>query len=192
MAIVGVRAAQARVCERNVGTLRAIYPVNSIYISASPTNPADLFGFGTWERFGNGRALVGVDEADSNFNTVQQIGGESNIALTQAQMPGHTHSTPNHTHSFTNATGNFIIGSSQWNAIWGGSASGVFSSRPRQSRQSFSGSGWSDQPDGFNFNYNAGDHIQSSGGGTSGNAGSGAAHNNLPPYITVFMWRRSA
>ena len=30
--------------------LDIVYPIDSIYISASSTNPADLFG-GTWEQF---------------------------------------------------------------------------------------------------------------------------------------------
>lgn len=39
--------------------LKAVYPVNSIYISTSATNPSTIFGFGTWTQVGQGRALWG-------------------------------------------------------------------------------------------------------------------------------------
>jgi len=143
VASVAARAANARVCERNVGTLRAIYPVNSIYISCADTNPADLFGFGTWVRFGNGRALVGVDEGNDNFNTVQRTGGEETHTLSIAQIPSHSH---------THGRGSFPS-----QGLGAGPHFGYFSP------------------------------IMN-----TGSTGGGQAHNNLQPYITVFMWRRTA
>ncbi|HFU3980828.1 TPA: DUF859 family phage minor structural protein [Streptococcus suis] len=50
------------------------YPIGAIFQSTVNTNPSTLMG-GTWERFGNGRVLVGVDEADSDFSTPNKIGG---------------------------------------------------------------------------------------------------------------------
>lgn len=50
------------------------YPIGSIYQSTEPTNPATFMG-GVWERFGNGKTLIGVDEGDSDFNTPHKIGG---------------------------------------------------------------------------------------------------------------------
>ena len=67
-----------------------LYPVGSIYMSVSSTNPANLFG-GTWVATGTGRVPVGVNTADSNFNTVEKTGGASTVTLTAAQMPSHTH-----------------------------------------------------------------------------------------------------
>lgn len=50
------------------------YPIGSIYQSTAPTNPATFMG-GVWERFGNGRVLVGVDEVDGDFNSGSKTGG---------------------------------------------------------------------------------------------------------------------
>lgn len=50
------------------------YPVGSIYQSTSSANPATFMG-GAWERFGNGKVLVGVDETDGDFNSSSKTGG---------------------------------------------------------------------------------------------------------------------
>ena len=52
------------------------WPVGSLYFNATDdTNPGDLFGFGTWERFGNGRGIVSVDETDDDFDTPEKLVG---------------------------------------------------------------------------------------------------------------------
>jgi hypothetical protein len=59
--------------------LEQCYPVGSIYQSTFPNNPATFMG-GVWERFGNGRVLVGVDETDADFNTANKTGGNSTVS----------------------------------------------------------------------------------------------------------------
>lgn len=54
--------------------LEQCYPVGSIYQSTEPTNPSTFMG-GVWERFGNGKVLVGVDETDADFNAANKQGG---------------------------------------------------------------------------------------------------------------------
>lgn len=66
------------------------YPIGSIYQSTAPTNPTTFMG-GVWERFGNGRVLVCVDEADADFNTANKTGGEKTHTLTIDEMPSHSH-----------------------------------------------------------------------------------------------------
>jgi hypothetical protein len=69
----------------------AIYPVGSIYISTSSTNPGTTFNRGTWEAFATGRTLVGIDTSQSEFNTVEETGGAKTHTLTINEIPAHTH-----------------------------------------------------------------------------------------------------
>ena len=57
-----------------------VYPVGSIYISVNSTNPSSYFG-GTWVSWDAGRVPVGVNTSDSNFSTVEKIGGEQTHTL---------------------------------------------------------------------------------------------------------------
>lgn len=50
------------------------YPIGAIYQSTVPTDPSTFMG-GVWERFGNGKVLVGVDETDADFNAANKQGG---------------------------------------------------------------------------------------------------------------------
>lgn len=84
--------------------LGLLYPVGSIYINASSaTNPATLMGFGTWEAFGTGKVMVGIDSADTLFDTLEETGGSKD-----AVVVSHTHTAtvtdPGHSHS-----GNFLF-----------------------------------------------------------------------------------
>ena len=99
--------------------LNALYPVGSIYINASVnTNPSSLLGFGTWEAFGAGRVMVGIDGTDTDFDTLGETGGsKASVAAhthtftTGTESVGHTHSgttsavSNDHTHSFSGTSG---------------------------------------------------------------------------------------
>lgn len=74
--------------------LDVFYPIGTIYESVKPDSPSTFMG-GTWSRFGNGKVLVGVDENDADFNTVNKTGGEKKHTQTIAEMPSHTHSGDN-------------------------------------------------------------------------------------------------
>ena len=54
--------------------LEAIYPVGSIFINTTGTNPGTFLG-GTWQSFGSGRVLVGRDTNDGDFDTLGETGG---------------------------------------------------------------------------------------------------------------------
>lgn len=68
-----------------------MHPVGSVYISTSSANPANIFGFGTWEPCCVGRFPLGVDENDPEIGLSGIVGGEKEHTLTVAEMPKHTH-----------------------------------------------------------------------------------------------------
>lgn len=70
-------------------TLDSIYPVDSVYISLTSTNPGTYLK-GTWEQFAQGRTLVGVGEGSDGTNTqsfdVNDTGGEYKHLLTKKEL----------------------------------------------------------------------------------------------------------
>lgn len=64
------------------GDASLAWPVGSVFTSVVSTNPATLLGFGTWSSIGAGRVLVGFDGTDTDFNTVEKIGGAKTVAAT--------------------------------------------------------------------------------------------------------------
>lgn len=57
-----------------------IYPIGSLHFTTTNTNPATYLG-GAWERYAKGRTIVGVDEAQNEFNTAGKIGGTKDLPL---------------------------------------------------------------------------------------------------------------
>lgn len=70
-------------------TLDSIYPVGSVYISLTSTNPGTYLK-GTWEQFAQGRTLIGVGEGSDGTNTqtfaVNDTGGEYKHMLTKKEL----------------------------------------------------------------------------------------------------------
>ncbi|MGM0215077.1 DUF859 family phage minor structural protein [Enterococcus sp. AZ109] len=65
------------------------YPVGTIYESTEPTSPAEFMG-GKWERWGNGRVLVGLSESESEFNSVAKTGGAKTHTLSTTRANNET------------------------------------------------------------------------------------------------------
>jgi microcystin-dependent protein len=152
----------------------AAYPVGSIYMSTVATNPNTLFGFGTWVTYGSGRVLISQD----GTYTAGSTGGSATTTLIEANLPSHTHSA-----TFTGTalgTHDHYVGSNDSTAGYGSDAG---------NRE-------------FVQNYNAGNGPATytnpisagtpSGSVSVGNTGSGTAFSNLPPYVAVYMWNRTA
>ena len=68
-----------------------MHPVGSVYISTSSANPANIFGFGTWEPCSVGRFPLGVDENDPDIGLSGIVDGEKEHTLTIDEMPKHRH-----------------------------------------------------------------------------------------------------
>lgn len=191
-----------------------IYPVGSIYMSVLDTNPATLFG-GTWASFGQGRVLVGVDPNDSDFNDSDKTGGAKTHTLTTAEMPshGHTQNSHNHTQNSHNHSQNGHLHEWQYRGTAGGkggSSGRVFGdvNVGNQSTDFFL------VPDGSvgtpntlvaaqavasparTFSTTASNNAATAGNNantaTNQTTGGGGAHNNVQPFITVFMFQRTA
>lgn len=102
-----------------------IYPVGAIMPTTSNVNPGTYLAGTTWESFGAGKTLVGVDTADNDFNSAAKTGGTKTASadphvhttsahtLSLSEIPSHTHVIPEHNHqishthndSFTVASG---------------------------------------------------------------------------------------
>lgn len=148
------------------GIANLIYPVGSVYISFSETNPGDLFG-GTWTQM-KGRFLVGAGGSADEQNNVDfeklpenhigrdtwfpvgETAGEYMHTLTAAEsgLPAHTHSMGK---VFSNGTG----------------SSGAYTQTQNRTLTTR--------------------YTESAGGKDASKS-----IRKFPPYIAVYMWRRTA
>ena len=145
-----------------------IYPVGSIYMSVNSVNPSTLFG-GTWEQIKD-TFLLATGDTYANGST----GGEATHTLTENEMPSHTHIQDSHNH--TQNPHSHTIGSLKRYVVNGNAAAAV-------------GDGY-----GNSNNYKTGNTTATNkeATATNQNTGGGQAHNNMPPYLTVYMWKRTA
>lgn len=58
---------------------------------STPAKVAEYFGFGTWQAYGTGQVLVGVDSGQTEFATVGKTGGEKAHTLTVQELAEHAH-----------------------------------------------------------------------------------------------------
>lgn len=70
-------------------TFDSIYPIGSVYISLTDTNPGTYLK-GTWQQFAQGRTLVGVGEGSDGTNTqtfdVNDTGGEYKHLISKKEL----------------------------------------------------------------------------------------------------------
>lgn len=138
------------------------FPVGSIFISVVSTNPSTLLGYGTWSAFAAGRVLVGIDAGQTEFDTVKETGGAKTVVLGANDIPAHTHPVVDPGHVHGISTG-----------TTDGAVGRVDSASSAQAAT---------------FNTNS----ATTGITVGNNVTTGSGHNNLQPYIVVYMWERTA
>jgi hypothetical protein len=124
----------------------ACYPVGSVLITTTNTNPGTIIG-GTWTAM-EGRFLL----AQSESHPAGTTGGSEKVTLTVNQIPEHVHNLSN---LLKDSGGTDNIG-------WTGYAFKNSSVHPLE------------------------EIINTK------PAGGGQAHNNMPPYVAVYVWERTA
>lgn len=140
----------------------ALFPVGSYYI-----NETDSTNPGTLLGFGTWTAAavgrVPVGKAASGtFGTAGATGGAETHTLTESEMPSHNHGMG--TINRLANVGNVQNGAGNLDD-WPGSGG------PISATNAVVGNSWT---------------------GSMGMTGGGAAHNNLQPYIVVYIWKRTA
>lgn len=144
--------------------LNTFFPVGSIYMDATGSiNPNTQFG-GTWVKIENA-FLYG-----SGTKLVGATGGEENVTLTENQIPAHQHGVG--TIEITGETGANI------HTTYDGAFYKI-------SDNSWCGS--LEYP-GVNVAFAA----SKSRTGDTAVTGGGSSHNNMPPYLVVNVWKRTA
>lgn len=173
------------------------WPVGSIFMSVSPTNPKILLGVPsnepvTWVRWGQGKMPISLDPANPRFDSVEESGGLERVRLELTEMPSHDHGggtgwqSHDHTHTgYAHPNGshahNYSIPNHRGSISGGGGLS--------VADNSFTVAATA--PNGYH------DHSVTTNGvsqnhyhGISAQGGNGF-HENMPPYITVYMWKRT-
>ena len=159
-----------------------LFPVGSIYTNAvDSTNPGTLLGFGTWTAFGAGRVPVGFNASNPLFDTAEETGGSAD-----AVVVSHTHTGSTTAAGAASGSISANIGS-DFGSYQTGSASGVFSVSGSSLPNRMQGAGGTGSRPTVDMSIP--DHTHSVTVNATGSSGTNA---NYQPYITVYMWKRTA
>lgn len=150
----------------NMGIVNLIYPVGSIYMSVNNVSPATLFG-GTWEQIKDTFLLSAGDTYAAGVT-----GGEAEHTLSVAELPDHIH----HSHGFAQG------GSDDWSFVTV-KREGHAKTQVATSSSSGKYAITNTSTDNISYPYyTLEDEPELKGG----------AHNNMPPYLAVYVWKRTA
>ena len=179
-----------------LAAMQAMMPVGFVVTLGIATNPATLYGFGTWAAI-SGKVVVGLG---TGFGTLNATGGAATVALAEENLPAHTHTTPEQT---ITSTANGGHSHSYRDRYYAETASTLASATHKETMPTNYNSKLGSN--GTDTNNTAFLFIDSTTGattshthqttipsGATGATGSGTAHENMPPYIVKYVWERTA
>lgn len=203
------------------GLLDRVYPVGSIYMSVSNANPGTLFG-GTWQQIqgkfllgaSTGHTAGSTGGAETVTLSVAQLPAHTHTGPAHTHsVSGHTHSVPNHTHSIPEHThtatcasaGDHFHNIRRTQDAAAGSAKFSFAGAADTFKPTLNAGAHTHtitvaKKGAFNTN-SSGSCTTGSGGagntgsagtGATGSTGSGSAVSIMPPFLSVYMWKRTA
>lgn len=150
-----------------------IYPVGSPYISFNNTNPSTLFG-GTWEQIKDCFLLAAGDTY-----TAGSTGGSAD-----AVVVSHNHTQAAHSH-YPNKGSNYGFATYEL----GSGIGRVKVSTSSGTRYAWVGASGASSADASGINWSAYTDSKTPAINSTGEDGTG---KNMPPYLTVYMWKRTA
>ncbi len=181
--------------------MEQIYPVGSIYISTSIADPkvvASTLGVGTWESYATGRTLIGTGSNGTTDYKANTTGGNetSSVTLTTENLPSHSHTYD----KSSSTTGSHVLTIAEMPshnhvvqfAFAGNSETGSVVTVPGY--PILNKSGQYEVGTVSNTGGNTGHtHSISLSSASTGTVGSSKAINinNVQPYITVYMYKRT-
>lgn len=144
--------------------LLAAHPVGSIYQTISPENPAVTFGGGTWERIEN-RFIMGASDTYPAGSTGGSTAHEHEYKLEFMWRLGALVGYP------SSAIGTYNYKTQSWN----------------DNNKKVNDGQYTLSNDGFSSTYG-----EKPGGETYSVTGNTASSSSIPPYYSVYIWRRVA
>lgn len=166
--IISNLSSQIDEIKNTMASIENCYPIGSVYISVNNVNPSYLFG-GTWEQIKD-KFLLAAGSTYSGGST----GGEASHTLTTNEIPSHTHIQLGLHGGSANSSpvrltaqndGNLVLYDGSGKAIWYSQTSGTTTEKL----------------------YRTSTLNQD---GVTGSTGGSQPHNNMPPYLAVYMWKR--
>lgn len=161
----------SRVIKSKSSTLdfNLIYPVGSIYMSINSANPSTLFG-GVWEQLKDKFLLSAGDTYAGGSTGGSATNSHTHSVTASGTVGSHTltiNEIPSHTHSYLTKSGVKEAGSQGNDLWWNGTTSTTGATGGGQGHSH-----------GFI--------------GSAVTSGGASNTNNMPPYLAVYVWKRTA